>query len=96
MKEWEEFTKIGLEDVFYKKMIINDVIICVTTLLIDWKPLRALYTLLHRNDVSIVKEIKIGQSAAKTLNNAVKYDMRKVQRLSKSMIHELSRVVNNY
>jgi hypothetical protein len=25
MKEWEEFTKIGLEDVFYKKMIINDV-----------------------------------------------------------------------
>lgn len=33
--------------------------------LIDWNTLRALYTLLHSNDVSIVKEIKIGQSAAK-------------------------------
>ena len=35
------------------------------TYLIDWDTLRALYTPLHSNDVSIVKEIKIGQSAAK-------------------------------
>jgi hypothetical protein len=43
--------------------------------LIDWNTLRALYTPLHSNDVSIVKEIKIGQSAAKTLYEC------KVQRL---------------
>lgn len=33
--------------------------------LIDWKPLRALYTPYNSDDYSIVKEIKIGQSAAK-------------------------------
>ncbi len=45
-------------------------------MLTDWNPLRALYTPLHSNDVSIVKEIKIGQSAAKIPTR------NKVQRLS--------------
>ena len=40
---------------------------CKTTL-IDWKLLRALYTPLYSNEISIVKETKIGQSAAKLLN----------------------------
>ena len=35
------------------------------TTLIDWKFLRALYTPLYSNVISIVKETKIGQSAAK-------------------------------
>jgi len=51
-------------------------IIGIVILLIDWNTLRALYTLLYSNDISIVKEIKIGQSAAKR-----PYRM-KVQRLS--------------
>ena len=37
---------------------------CKTTL-IDWKLLRALYTPLYSNVISIVKETKIGQPAAK-------------------------------
>lgn len=47
------------------------------TSLIDWNTLRALYTLYSSNDYSIVKEIKIGQSAAKGPRNRIK-----VQRLS--------------
>ena len=37
----------------------------IKTNLFDWKPLRALYTLYSSNDCSIVKETRIGQSAAK-------------------------------
>lgn len=36
--------------------------------LIDWKPLRVLLTLYNSNDCSIVKEVRIGQSAAKHPN----------------------------
>lgn len=44
--------------------------------LIDWKLLRASYTPIHSDDVCIVKEMKIGQSAAKGLTEF------KVQRLA--------------
>ena len=44
--------------------------------LIDWKPLRASYTQYSSNDYIIVKEMKIGQSAAKHPSRM------KVQRLS--------------
>ena len=50
---------------------------CKTTL-IDWKLLRALYTPLYSNVISIVKETKIGQSAAKLPYR------KNVQRLSKA------------
>jgi len=49
----------------------------IKTKLIDWKPLRALYTPYNSNDCNIVKEIRIGQSAAKLPAR------KKVQRLSK-------------
>jgi hypothetical protein len=37
------------------------------TFLTDWKPLRALHTSYNSDDCSTVKEVKIGQSAAKYL-----------------------------
>jgi hypothetical protein len=47
------------------------------TYLIDWELLRALHTPLVSNESSIVKEVKIGQSAAKLLYK------KNVQRLSR-------------
>lgn len=48
------------------------------TKLIDWNSLRASYTLYSSNDCNIVKEMKIGKSAAKSPLKRIK-----VQRLSK-------------
>lgn len=64
-KEWEQITNLVLEYAYYSKMIIRDVNFGVLTSLIDWNSLRASYTPCSSNDYIIVKEMKIGQSAAK-------------------------------
>lgn len=63
--EWEKSTNLILEYAEYSKMIIRDVNFGVLTSLIDWNSLRASYTPCSSNDYIIVKEMKIGQSAAK-------------------------------
>lgn len=80
-KEWEQLTRFELEYAHYSKMIIRDVNFGVLISLIDGNNLRASYTHNNSNDCCIVKEMRIGQSAAKHPNGM------KVQRLSRKGVH---------